>query len=66
MRRPFEDRIFADQEKTEKEALRLYGASPKRARAFLTGYCRGLMEQVPPLYIRMRERLLTLFTNDRE
>ncbi len=66
MRRPFEDKIFSDQEKIEKEALRLYKTGAKKAKAFLTGYCRGLMEQVPPLYIRMRERLLVLFTNNRE
>ena len=66
LRRPFEDRIFADQEKIEKEALRLHGADPRRARAFLTRYCRGLMEQVPPLYIAIRNRLITLFTNNRE
>jgi len=66
LRRPFEDRIFADQEKIEKEALRLHAADPRRARAFLTRYCRGLMEQVPPLYIAIRNRLITLFSNNRE
>lgn len=66
MRRPFEDGIFADQARIEKQALALFAKSPARAKAFLTAYCRGLMEQVPPLYIRMRERLLTLFTNNRE
>ncbi len=66
LRRPFEDRIFADQEKIEKEALRLHGADPRRAKAYLTRYCRGLMEQVPPLYIAIRDRLITLFTNNRE
>ncbi len=66
MRRPFEDKIFAGQEPTEKEALRLYAKSPGKARAFLTGYCRGLMEEVPPLYTRIRDRLITLFTNNRE
>jgi dipeptidase len=66
MRRPFEDKIFADQEGIEKEALRLNRGNPKRARAFLTDYCRGLMEKVPPLYIRIRDRLITLFTNNRE
>jgi dipeptidase len=66
MRQPFENKIFSDQEKIEREALRLHKTSPKKAKAFLTGYCRGLMEQVPPLYIRMRERLLVLFTNNRE
>ncbi|MBN2345645.1 MAG: C69 family dipeptidase, partial [Candidatus Aminicenantes bacterium] len=66
MRRPFEERMFADQERIEKEALRLHARSPRRAKAYLTEYCLGLMEQVPPLYIRMRERLLTMFTNNRE
>jgi dipeptidase len=66
MRRPFEDKIFSDQQQVEKEALRLQKTSPRKARAFLTGYCRGLMEKVPPLYIRIRERLITLFTNNRE
>jgi dipeptidase len=66
MRQPFEDKIFSDQAQIEKEALRLRKTSPKKARAFLTAYCRGLMEKVPPLYIGIRERLITLFTNNRE
>lgn len=66
MRQPFEDTIFADQERIEKEALRLYASSPRRAGAFLTAYCKGLMEKVPPLYIGIRNRLITLFTNNRE
>ncbi len=66
MRRPFEDAIFADQERIEKEALRLYASSPRRARAYLTAYCRGLMEKVPPLYLEIRDRLITRFTNNRE
>ena len=66
MRQPFEDKIFADQERIEKEALRLHAADPRRAKAYLTRYCRGLMEQVPPLYIGIRNRLITLFTNNRE
>jgi dipeptidase len=66
MRRPFEEGIFAGQERIEKEALRLFQRNPGRAKAFLTDYCRGLMEKVPPLYIRIRDRLITLFTNNRE
>jgi dipeptidase len=66
IRRPFEDKIFADQERVEKEALRLHDKNPRRAKTFLTDYCRGLMERVPPLYIGIRERLITLFTNNRE
>lgn len=65
-RQPFEDKIFADQEKVEKEALRLYTVNPKKAKAYLTAYCRGVMEKVPPLYIGIRNRLITLFTNNRE
>ena len=66
MRRPFEDRIFADQERIEKKALIWHKKNPRQAKAFLTDYCRAVMEEVPPLYIRMRERLITLFTNNRE
>ncbi len=65
-RQPFEEKIFADQARIEKEALRLHAASPRRAKAFLTGYCQKLMEKVPPLYIGIRNRLITLFTNNRE
>ena len=65
-RQPFEDKIFADQEKIEKEALRLFAGSPKKAKAYLTAYCQQLMDQVPPLYIGMRNRLIALFTNNRE
>ncbi len=66
MRAPFEDRIVAGQERVEREALALHARDPRKAKAFLTEYCRRLMEEVPPLYIRMRERLLTRFTNNRE
>ncbi|MCJ7525108.1 MAG: peptidase, partial [Candidatus Aminicenantes bacterium] len=65
-RQPFEDKIFADQEKVEKEALRLYTVNPKKAKAYLTAYCRGVMEKVPPLYLEIRNRLITMFTNNRE
>ena len=65
-RQPFEDKIFADQEKVEQEALRLHAISPKKAKAYLTAYCRGVMEKVPPLYIEIRNRLITAFTNNRE
>jgi len=65
-RQPFEDKIFADQEKVEKEALRLYTVNPKKAKAYLTAYCREVMEKVPPLYIEIRNRLITKFTNNRE
>ena len=66
MRAPFEEKIFAEQERIEKEALALHKRNPLKAKAFLTGYCRRVMEEVPPLYIRIREKLLTLFTNNRE
>jgi len=65
-RQPFEDKIFTDQEKVEKEALRLYTSNPKKAKAYLTAYCREVMEKVPPLYIEIRNRLITAFTNNRE
>ncbi len=66
MRQPFEDKIFADQEKIEKEALRLHTGNPRKAKAYLTAYCRKLMENVPPLYIEIRNRLISKFTNNRE
>jgi dipeptidase len=66
MRQPFEEKIFADQERIEKEALRLHASSPRKAKAYLTAYCRELMEKVPPLYIGIRNRLITLYTNNRE
>jgi dipeptidase len=65
-RQPFEDKIFADQEQVEREALRLYTVNPKKAKAYLTAYCRGVMEKVPPLYLEIRNRLITMFTNNRE
>jgi dipeptidase len=65
-RQPFEDRIFSDQERVEKEALRLHVRDPRKARAYLTAYCRKLMDRVPPLYIDIRNRLITTLTNNRE
>jgi dipeptidase len=65
-RQLFEDKIFADQGRVEKEALRLYSINPQKAKSYLTAYCRHVMEKVPPLYIEIRNRLITAFTNNRE
>jgi len=62
----FEERIFSRQKEIEDEALRRLPKSPKAAREFLTKYCVGLMEEVPPMFIKLRESLMTKYTNNRE
>jgi dipeptidase len=66
IRDPWEEAIFARQDSIETEAVRLYRTSPKKAEEFLTRYCVGLQEQVPGMYIQLRNTLISKYTNNRE
>ncbi len=66
IRDPWEDQIFARQDSIEAEAGKLYKKNPAKAQEFLTKYSQSLQEQVPKMFIRLRETLLAKYTNNRE
>lgn len=63
VRDPFESMIFADQEKTEKEAVRLHRDNHKAAVKYLTGYVRDLMEDAVQRYRELRYTLIEKYKN---
>jgi dipeptidase len=65
-RDPLEASFFTTQGEVEKEALDLYRQSPEEAEAFLTDRARGRMEQVVELYRKLRNQLITKYTNNHE
>ncbi|HJV48050.1 MAG TPA: C69 family dipeptidase, partial [Geothrix sp.] len=66
VRAPFEQSIFDRLPSLEAEALALHRKHPKAAKRLLTDYCVGLQNSVPAFYIRLREKLITKYTNNRE
>ncbi len=66
VRGPFEERLFNDQEKIEGEALRLLAESPETAKDYLTTYTQMIMNEVPQMFITLRERLMVKYSNNRE
>ena len=66
VRDPWEEANFARQDSVESRALQLYNKSPKKAQDYLTRYCIGLQEEVPPMYIGLRNILISKYTNNRE
>jgi dipeptidase len=66
VRDPWEEANFARQDSVESRALQLYRKSPQKAQEYLTRYCIGLQEEVPAMYIRLRNTLISKYTNDRE
>jgi len=65
-RDPWEAQIFSRQDSIETEAAKRYKKNSHAGRAFLTRYCEDLQRQVPVLFIRLRETLISQFTNNRE
>ena len=65
-REPFERAIFERLPALEAEAVALHNQDPEAAKRLLTEYCVGVQQQVPGLYIRLREKLITKYTNNRE
>ncbi len=65
-RDPFERSIQERLPALEAEALELHRKDPAAAKKFLTEFCVGIQKQVPGLYIRLREKLITKYTNNRE
>ena len=65
-RDPLEASFFATQEEVEKKALDLYRQSPEEAEAYLTDHTREAMEKVVELYRKLRDQLITTYTNNNE
>jgi dipeptidase len=65
-RDPLEDSFFATQEDIETRALDIYQKSPEEAEKFLTDHARECMEQVVELYRKLRNQLITKYTNNHE
>ncbi len=65
-RDPLEASFFSTQEEVEKKALELYQKSPEEAEAFLTEQARIRMEKVVELYRKLRNQLITKYTNNHE
>lgn len=65
-REPFEQAIFARLPGVEREALEFYDRDPDAAKKLLTDFCVDVQEQVVPLYIGLRDALITKYTNNRE
>jgi dipeptidase len=66
VRDAFEEKLFTEQAEIEKEALRLYEQSPAAAREYLTTFSQKAMTEVPKMFIKLREKLITKYTNNRE
>jgi dipeptidase len=65
-RDPLEASFFATQEEIERKALDIYQKSPEEAEAFLTDHARECMEKVVELYRKLRNQLITKYTNNHE
>ncbi len=66
LRDPWEEAIFQRQDSIDTEAVRLYGKNVKKAQEYLTKYCNGLQEEVLVMFQRLRNELITKYTNNRE
>ena len=65
-RQPFEDKLFNDQKSIEEKALSLYKTNPEKARQFLTDYSNGKMKEVNQMFIGLRNKIITKYTNNHE
>lgn len=65
-REPFQEKIFAELESVEKKALNLFQKSEKKAKNYLTNYCKQKMQDVCALYREIRGKLITEFTNNKQ
>jgi len=66
IRTPFEEDIFNNQAAIENEALKLYNNNPETAQIFLTNYSNKLMNDVTKMFIDLRNKIITNYTNNHE
>ncbi len=64
VRTPVEEGFFKEQKDIDAKASALYKKSPKKAKKFLTDYTRRQMEKVVEMYNKLRDRLITKYTNN--
>lgn len=64
LRDPLQDKLFAEQEKIDARALELYKKDPEQAKKFLTDYTRKSMQDIVEMFKKLRNRLITKFTNN--
>ncbi len=65
-RDPLERSFFENQEPIDKEALALYKTDPEEAKAFLTRYTQKSMEKTVEMYRKLREVLISKYTNNNQ
>jgi len=65
-RDPLEASFFETQEATDTEALALYNKDPGKAKAFLTEYTQNCMEKTVKMYRKLRELLISKYTNNNQ
>ena len=58
-----EEKAFADQERIEEEAVRLYKEDPKKAKEFLTKYCLDVAHNAVQSYWKLGDTLWGRYTN---
>ncbi|MBN2280744.1 MAG: C69 family dipeptidase [Candidatus Marinimicrobia bacterium] len=66
VRNPWEEKLFEDQEKIEKEALRLFHKNPKKAQEYLTKYSNEKMQEVTKMFLELRNDIIVKYTNNHE
>jgi len=66
LRDPLQDRFLREQEDIDRQALHLYKKSPLKARQFLTDYTIRNMREVVETYHRIRDLLITKYTNNKQ
>ncbi|MEZ5195735.1 MAG: C69 family dipeptidase [Bacteroidales bacterium] len=66
VRTPFEDEIFNNQKAVEEEAMQRYYKNPNEAQEFLTNYSNGLMQDVTNMFLKLRDEIITKYTNNHE
>ena len=66
MRDPMETAFFEEMSKVEEEYLQLSKKNPKKAARYLTEYTQSCMEQVLETYTRLRNLLISKYTNNKQ
>ncbi len=66
IRQPFEDKIFNEQSSIEQNALDIFKSNPQKARKYLTDYSNSKMREVNEMFIKLRNLIITKYTNNHE
>lgn len=65
-RDPLEASFFDTQKTIDQKALALYETDPEQAKAFLTEYTQKIMEKTVQMYSKLRELLISKYTNNNQ